>query len=526
MANPMEIFQQLETIPDSDLIGYINDPNSQIPKYAALDEMQKRTNIRKSVDASGPLPESTIADEVMEEFATTSPGLQGAMAQSSGTLPSPPNGLGNMAPPSPQMGMPSPEMPMPEMPMQMAAGGGLTGYATGGRTGYVGGGQTDYALPANMPIPALAARLGVSMTNADGSPKDPTILQSEIQTAFNSANRPAVAPTYEPIDLSNTGIGDLNTSPLEQIAARNLQANPQIDLSQITPATPPVTSVGTGDPVDGAQRVIDIMNRPELRSDVNAPEYTAPAIPQFLLDNEQSGQVINPSQQALLDTELSARNFYEVSDLDRQNEKNTMALATLAKAFGTSKNLGEAGAMLGEGALGLGALKKAQRAEQRNIEGAKRADQLETFGFADAKNKIRSAITDKDNALSISLSNIRGNIAKQEYDAGIKGIELEFKGDELALSTAKSIYHDEVLMKSYLVQSDSNLLKIVTELGKERKDLLEIGSNRRSPAETLRLTEIQSQVQNIIHQVVGKSPDSTSGSPAPIDASALFNTVP
>ena len=509
----MEIFQQLETIPDSDLIGYINDPNSQIPKYAALDEMQKRTNIRKSVDASGPLPESTIADEVMEEFATTSPGLQGAMAQSSGTLPSPPNGLGNMAPPSPQMGMPSPEMPMPEMPMQMAAGGGLTGYATGGRTGYVGGGQTDYALPANMPIPALAARLGVSMTNADGSPKDPTILQSEIQTAFNSANRPAVAPTYEPIDLSNTGIGDLNTSPLEQIAARNSQANP------------PVTSVGTGDPVDGAQRVIDIMNRPELRSDVNAPEYTAPAIPQFLLDNEQSGQVINPSQQTLLDTELSARNFYEVSDLDRQNEKNTFALATLAKAFGTSKNLGEAGAMLGEGALGLGALKKAQRAEQRNIEGAKRADQLETFGFADAKNKIRSAITDKDNALSISLSNIRGNIAKQEYDAGIKGIELEFKGDELALSTAKSIYHDEVLMKSYLVQSNGNLVKIINELGKERTSLQQKIAAL-SPAETLRLSEIQTQIQNLVNQVVGKSPDSTSGSPAPIDASVLFNTVP
>jgi len=502
MANPMEIFQQLETIPDSDLIGYINDPNSQIPKYAALDEMQKRTNIRKSVNASGPLPESTIADEVMEEFATTSPGLQGAMAQSSGSNAFPPSDMGNMAPPSGLGGM-----PMPEMPMQMAAGGGLTGYAEGGRTGYVGGGSSNLT-GTGIGNLALPPQLQVELRNKG---IDATNLTSEqikmMIEVFESRKTPQIE------------IDKLNRLELQDIAKNNL--NTDINTSPIIPSA---TSVGTGDPVDGAQRVIDIMGRPELQGNVNAPEYTPPAIPQFLLDNEQSGQVINPSQQALLDTELSKRNFYEVSDLDRQNEKNTMALATLAKAFGTSKNLGEAGAMLGEGALGLGALKKAQRAEQRNIEGVKRADQLETFGFNEAKNKIRTAITDKDNALSISLANIRGDIAKQEYDAGIKGIELEFKGDELALETARAIYHDEVLMKSYLVQSDSNLLKIVNELGKERKDLLAITYNM-TDAQKDRLSEIEKQVQNIIDQVVGKN-SATPAKPTPIDASALFNPVP
>ena len=522
MANLIQLSDDLEFVNKNELIQMSQDPNSRYPSYLVLAEIKRRTMNEKAYAAQQPRPETTVSEEVIQEFA--GPQGLGAMAQSSGSNAFPPSDMGNMAPPSGLGGMPMPEMSMPEMPMQMAAGGGLTGYAEGGRTGYVGGGQTNYPLPTNMPIPALAAKLGVSMNNADGSPKDPTILQSEIQTAFNSANRPAVAPQLKPIDLSNTGIGDLNTSPLEQIAARNSQANPQIDLSQITPATLPATSVGTGNPVDGAQRVIDIMGRPELQGNVNAPEYTPPAIPQFLLDNEQSGQVINPSQQALLDTELSKRNFYEVSDLDRQNEKNTMALATLAKAFGTSKNLGEAGAMLGEGALGLGALKKAQRAEQRNIEGVKRADQLETFKFDEAKNQIRTAINDKDNAFSLSLANVRGDIAKQEYDAGIKGIELEFKGDELALETARAIYHDEVLMKSYLVQSDSNLLKIVNELGKERTALQQkIGSM--SPADTMRLSEIQTQVQNIIDQVVGKNSAIPAG-PTPINASALFNPVP
>jgi len=501
MANPMEIFQQLEYIPDEQLVQYINDPNSQIPKYAALDEIQKRTNTRKSIDASGPKPEVTVADEVVQEFVATSPGLTGAMTQTPGGNLSTPSAESNMAPP---LGLGG------GMPMQTAAAGGLTGYANGGRTRYQTGG-ISFVMPAGYSFATLGDELGIRDFDANGNPKDQNKFEAEVKEAFISSNQ-VTPPAVTSPNLKNTGIGDLNTSPLEQIAARNSQANP------------PVTSVGTGDPVDGAQRVIDIMNRPELRSDVNAPEYTAPAIPQFLLDNEQSGQVINPSQQALLDTELSERNFYEVSDLDRQNEKNTIALATLSKAFGTSKNLGEAGAMLGEGALGLAALKKAQREEQRNIEGAKRADQLETFGFEDAKNKIRSAITDKDNALSLALSDIRGNLAKGTYDSAIKGIELEFKGDKLATDTARAIYHDEVLMKSYLVQSDGNLVKIITELGKERKELQEIGSNRRSPAETLRLSEIQTEIQNLINQVVGKNPDSTLGS-QPIDASVLFNPV-
>ena len=79
-------------------------------------------------------------------------------------------------------------------------------------------------------------------------------------------------------------------------------------------------------------------------------------------------------------------------------------------------------------------------------------------------------------------------------------------------------------MKSYLVQSDSNLLKIVNELGKERKDLLAITYNM-TDAQKDRLSEIEKQVQNIIDQVVGKN-SATPAKPETIDASALFNPVP
>ena len=134
MANLIQLSDDLEFVNKDELIQMSQDPNSRYPSYLVLAEIKRRTMNEKAYAAQQPRPETTVSEEVIQEFAG-SQGL-GAMAQSSGSNAFPPSDMGNMAPPSGLGGMPS-----PEMPMQMMAGGGLTGYAEGGRTGYqVGGG--------------------------------------------------------------------------------------------------------------------------------------------------------------------------------------------------------------------------------------------------------------------------------------------------------------------------------------------------------------------------------------------------
>jgi len=95
------------------------DPNSTFPSYLVLAEIQRRTQMEKMYAAQQPKPQTSVAEEVVAEFAGSPSGL-GAMAQSSDTPNAFQSGdMGNMAPPS---------------PMQMMANGGRTGYQVGGLT--------------------------------------------------------------------------------------------------------------------------------------------------------------------------------------------------------------------------------------------------------------------------------------------------------------------------------------------------------------------------------------------------------
>jgi len=112
MANLVELSNQLEDFPEQQLVQMSQDPNSMYPSYLVLSEIQRRNQMRKMYDAQQPKPQTTVAEEVVQEFSGQQ-GLQGAMAQSPGPQDAfPPSDMGNMAPPS---------------PMQMMAGGGLTG---------------------------------------------------------------------------------------------------------------------------------------------------------------------------------------------------------------------------------------------------------------------------------------------------------------------------------------------------------------------------------------------------------------
>ena len=114
MSNLIKAAEELEYVPKEDLIRMAESGDSRFPPYLVLSEIQRRTQNEKAYSAMQPPPTTTVAEEKVAEFAQS--------------------GLGGMV--SPPFSPPEDLSMSP--PMQMAASGGLTGYANRGRTTYQG----------------------------------------------------------------------------------------------------------------------------------------------------------------------------------------------------------------------------------------------------------------------------------------------------------------------------------------------------------------------------------------------------
>ena len=110
MSNLIKAAEELEYVPKEDLIRMAESGDSRFPPYLVLSEIQRRTQNEKAYNAMQPPPTTTVAEEKVAEFAQS--------------------GLGGMV--SPPFSPPE-DLPM-SPPMQMAASGGLIGYANTGRT--------------------------------------------------------------------------------------------------------------------------------------------------------------------------------------------------------------------------------------------------------------------------------------------------------------------------------------------------------------------------------------------------------
>ena len=110
MSNLIKAAEELEYVPKETLIQMAQSGDSRFPPYLVLAEIQRRTQNEKAYSAMRPPATTTVAEEKVAEFAQS--------------------GLGGMV--SPPFSPPE-DLPM-SPPMQMAASGGLTGYANTGRT--------------------------------------------------------------------------------------------------------------------------------------------------------------------------------------------------------------------------------------------------------------------------------------------------------------------------------------------------------------------------------------------------------
>jgi hypothetical protein len=142
--NIVKLQKQLQNVPDSALIGYVQNPDGQVPTYLALTEISRRKQMRDDYQQQA-APEKSVAESMVEEAT----------------------GIGAIPPAQPQqmpMQMP-PQMaqaPQPQAPVQMAEGGlaaldlpddmfSEESYASGGIVAFEDGGEVPGFYKGGMP---------------------------------------------------------------------------------------------------------------------------------------------------------------------------------------------------------------------------------------------------------------------------------------------------------------------------------------------------------------------------------------
>jgi soluble lytic murein transglycosylase-like protein len=128
--NIAQLSEHLKDIPQGTLVGYAQNPNSVVPQFLALAEIQRRQQLQAPIQA----PSSTVANDVL---AQANPQPVAQIQQ-----PMPQQGIAQLPPQAmqPEMAQQLPENQpgVAQLPSRMAP----QGFAGGGIVAFAGGGQT------------------------------------------------------------------------------------------------------------------------------------------------------------------------------------------------------------------------------------------------------------------------------------------------------------------------------------------------------------------------------------------------
>jgi hypothetical protein len=470
----MNLIQQqnyLEYADKDDLIKMMSEPVPQFPSFLVLSEIQRRTINEQNFKAMQERPTTTVAEEVVGNFMqpqlaqNQSQGLQGGTPQSATPLPDSNISAGLSG--------------VPTAPMQMAAIGGLTGYANTGVTSLPAG-SAPY--PTDMPIEKLARMLGVNMYAPDGSLKNNAVLDAEMRERFDLVNQPAVgntsdlpsatapapapapapvvtptpAPTPAPAPFN--GVQPPPASTLADLAllqqaqalgidtsgifnANDLKTKIAIEQSMIKPDA----NVSTNKPRDRIDQTLDLAN--QLREELN------PNLDVKFKPTEIPSVFTKPINRQT----LTPRNYNAPTEEDRQRELDVMALAGLAGAVGGAKNLAELGANVGKTGMDISQLKRDQRKDMNAIEALRRDDQIQGIALDQSYNKeerdIAKVVTDINIANNSGESNVQLQLAQIKAQYGAKNY-----------TVAQSIIRDQVLQEQIDATGNKNLLDAYSAL--------------------------------------------------------------
>jgi hypothetical protein len=471
--NLVQLANDLEYVPRKELAEMSQDPNSSYPAYLVLSEIQRRTLNDKNFAAMQERPTTTVAEEVVDEFMqpqlaqNQSQGLQGGTPQSATPLPDSNISAGLSG--------------VPTAPMQMAAIGGLTGYANKGVTESLPAGSApQYSFPTDIPQRDLAKTLGVDMYNPDGTLKDKDILDQELRTRFFVYNQPAVsdtsglpsatapapapapvvtptpAPTPAPAPFNGVqpppAATQADLALLQQAQALgidtsgifnadDLKTKIAIEQSMIKPDA----NVSTNKPRDRIDQTLDLANQLSSELDPNFDVKFKPTEIPSVFTKPINRQTLTP------------RNYNAPTEEDRQRELDVMALAGLAGAVGGAKNLAELGVNVGKTGMGISQLKRDQRKDMNAIEALRRDDQIQSIALDQSYNKeerdIAKVVTDINIANNSGESNVQLQLAQIKAQYGAKNYTI-----------AQSIIRDQVLQEQIDATGNKNLLDAYSAL--------------------------------------------------------------
>lgn len=180
--NILKIQDQLKSVPDNALVGYVQNPTGQVPTYLALSELQRRKDMRAKYQANKP-GDKTVAEDLVQE---SQPGI--------------------MALPEGQP-MQQAMQPPPEMPMEQMAQGGLAeldvgdmydekNYANGGIVAFADGGsifdklRLGFASPDEIRSMQNTTSSNPFMGGMPSADRDPMVLQYQRKALYDELEKP------------------------------------------------------------------------------------------------------------------------------------------------------------------------------------------------------------------------------------------------------------------------------------------------------------------------------------------------
>lgn len=440
----ISIANELEFVPQDQLVDFMNNPNSRYPQYLVLSEIQRRTQLKKMYEnqtAKMNSPETTVAEEAVMEFAN-----QGAMSSMPGisSSPSPDTGLSSMAPPSLQIGM---------------ASGGITKFANGGST----------STQRNLLISLGANPESVNQMSDE---QIASLYKSMDMVSPNTGNPFSLASAVDFVKENpfQAALGAASIIPAVRVARFGLQGLYNLGKPLVTKAADVVSKSPVGTYLSG---LVSSGGRSLYRSPGQRTSFAGlsddaayqalgktfpglgpvdptrislfastallpPAVSEILSDDESTQKAEEEKPETNLNitdqnpegdnNRVNAAATFsglqsllknipkvevpEFTEEDKQRELDVYALGALAEAFGGSKNLGEAGAKLGAAAIGLPAVREQQRKRSLEAASAQRAQAIEEFGLQESINKLEIMSTQAINSRNSNLLSIVQSLTK------------------------------------------------------------------------------------------------------------------
>ena len=522
----MNLIQQanfLENVPKDQLAQMSQDPNGQFPPFLVLTEIQRRTMNEQNYKAMQEQPTTTVAEEVVGNFMqpqlaqNQSQGLQGGTPQSATPLPDSNISAGLSG--------------VPTAPMQMAASGGLTGYAAGDRTALNESFKNPYSGIELAKMLGVTPEEGNEFANMlySKSPRSTRVKGFEGSGAYEFVEENVGSDILQ--KYSPRLLGAFPDSPIGNLRARTALFD-EILAGKPDEITPDILGGGSSNPIDApvvpnntnTTDISEVITKKDL--DINKPPpVEIPAKPPVLSTNEQLAidmqnpnfrtpkidfEYKAPNRETLPEIPTDSRDYFKVSDEDRDRELDVFALAGLAQAVGGAKNLAEFGSGIGDVALGLQKVQKGQRQDQRAV------SDLE---FKDTQNKYAMEMARTD---IINKAISADSVAEQTMLFNTLKLNLESEGKD-ADRIITGIRND-ALLKQIDATNKTGLKPFVTGYMAELNTLKE--KFRPAPEDVKRITYLENlmsamlfdatsnagmSLENIIQQATQSTPDEIPG---------------